>query len=127
MSRISLYIGMSLDGYIADENGGVDWMLGDDSEPNHPGTYETFLSTVDTVIMERKTYNQITQVLSPDSWPYPNQTTYVLTGHPLPDQEKIFFRNQSLTSLLDDLQATSDQHIWLCGCVNLVQQAMGGG
>lgn len=29
MSRISLYIGMSLDGYIADENGGVDWMLGD--------------------------------------------------------------------------------------------------
>lgn len=38
-----LYISMSLDGYLADENGGVDWLVGDGSDPQNPGSYEDFL------------------------------------------------------------------------------------
>lgn len=121
MTKISLYIGMSLDGYIADENGGVDWMLGDGSEPDHPGTYETFLATVDTVIMGKKTYDQISQTLSPDSWPYPNQQTYVLTHEPLKSHDRVTFTDKSLTELLSEVNS---EHIWICGGANLVQQAM---
>lgn len=33
MRKTVLYIGMSLDGYIADPNGGVDWMTGQDESP----------------------------------------------------------------------------------------------
>lgn len=28
MKQVTLYIAMSLDGYIADRNGGVDWLVG---------------------------------------------------------------------------------------------------
>ena len=37
MRRIVLYIAMSLDGYIADRDGGVAWLAGDGSSPDHPG------------------------------------------------------------------------------------------
>ena len=38
MRKVILYIAVSLDGYIADSRGGVDWISGDGSEPDRPGS-----------------------------------------------------------------------------------------
>ena len=57
MRKVILYIAMSLDGYIADKNGGVDWIEGDGSNKGNEGSYGKFIDTVDTVIMGYKTYN----------------------------------------------------------------------
>ena len=54
---------MSLDGYIADPNGGVDWMTGQDESAENGDSYENFIKTVDTVIMGWNTYHQITTEL----------------------------------------------------------------
>ena len=65
MRKAILYIGMSLDGYIADARGGVDWMTGQNETEETEGTgetgdsYESFIKTVDTVIMGWNTYHQI--------------------------------------------------------------------
>ena len=69
MRRIVLYIAMSLDGYLADSAGGVDWLTGQDPAWDGDGGYSDFIRTVDTVIMGRRTYDQITTQLSPGSWP----------------------------------------------------------
>ncbi len=45
MRKIVLYIAMSLDGYIADKAGGVDWLSGDGSDPENPGSYPAFIDT----------------------------------------------------------------------------------
>ena len=47
--KVILYIAMSLDGYIAKEDGSVDWLedTGEDTE----GTYLEFYSSIDTIIM----------------------------------------------------------------------------
>ena len=54
---------MSLDGCIADRNGGVDWLYGN-SPGEGGGSYESFAAGVDTVIMGRRTYEQVTTELS---------------------------------------------------------------
>ena len=38
MRKVILYIAMSLDGYIADKNGGVAWRAGQDGEVGEEGT-----------------------------------------------------------------------------------------
>lgn len=79
MGKIILYLAMSVDGYIADEQGGVGWLGGDGSEPDAPGSYPAFYETVDTMVMGWTTYRQIVTELSPDSWPYEGRPCYVVT------------------------------------------------
>lgn len=80
MGKIVLYLAMSVDGYIADEQGGVGWLGGDGSEPDAPGSYPAFYETVDTIVMGWTTYRQIVTELSPDSWPYEGPP--LLCGNP---------------------------------------------
>lgn len=47
--QVALYIAVSLDGYIADENGSVEWLESIDSEGD--AGYEAFFDNVDTVVM----------------------------------------------------------------------------
>ena len=55
--NVILYTAMSLDGYIAKEDGSVDWL--EDTGEGVEGTYLKFYSSIDTIIMGRKTYDQI--------------------------------------------------------------------
>ena len=64
MRRVILYIAASLDGYIAGENGGVDW-LDREAAPDEAGNgYEAFLREIDTIVMGYNTYRQVTEELS---------------------------------------------------------------
>ena len=54
MTKILVYIASSLDGYIARENGEIDWL----PETTESG-YDAFYNSIDTVIMGKTTYNQV--------------------------------------------------------------------
>lgn len=51
MRRIILFIAMSLDGYIADEKGGVDWLSGTQTEEDGEDSYSHFIKEIDTVVI----------------------------------------------------------------------------
>ncbi len=68
MRKIVLFIAMSLDGYIADTDGKVDWLVGQDSDVEGDDSYADFVNNVDTVIMGWTTYHQIVTDLSPGEW-----------------------------------------------------------
>lgn len=89
-----LYIGMSLDGYIADRGGGVGWMDGQDGGGTEE-SYAGFLAAVDTVVMGWNTYHQIVTELSPGQWPYEGLSCYVLTSRSLPDLKEIHFTSRT--------------------------------
>jgi dihydrofolate reductase len=56
--KIVLYIATSLDGYIARDNGDIDWLSMVKSQNEDYG-YKDFLKSVDTVVMGHRTYDQV--------------------------------------------------------------------
>lgn len=94
MRDVTLFIAMSLDGYAADAEGGVDWLRGQASRRDDMSSYHGFIKGVDTVVMGWNTYHQIAAQLSPGAWFYQGLTSYVLTRR---------------------LRAGTGREIWICG------------
>ncbi len=125
MRKVVLYISLSLDGYIADPNGGVDWLGGEDRNYTGDYGYGEFIRTVDTVLMGARTYRQVTEELSPDAWPYRGLTVYVLTHRPWATRKGVRFVDGSPSKLLQRLRQEAGGDIWVCGGADLVRQCMG--
>lgn len=122
MRKVILYIAMSLDGYIADPKGGVEWLGGQDAASENMGSYPEFIQTVDTVIMGWKTYHQVTTELSPDQWVYSGMKSYIITHQKLVATEEIEYTEQPLEELIADLKKQEGKHIWICGGASIVGQ-----
>ena len=124
MREIVLFIAMSLDGVIADRNGGVDWLHGQGSDSENIDVYSEFVKGIDTVLMGWNTYYQVITELSPTEWMYNDFTTYVFTSREMDSTEQIHFVNESPASLLERLKSKDGKNIWICGGANLVRQLM---
>lgn len=122
MRKVSLFIAMSLDGYIADRKGGVDWLKGQSSDDENIDTYSEFVKNIDTILMGWNTYHQIVTELSPNEWIYNNLTTYVITHNRCTSSEKIRFTSVNPADLIKKLKKENGKDIWICGGANLVQQ-----
>ena len=62
MRKIVLFIAMSLDGYIAERNGNVDWLNGQNEKEETMDVYSDFIKDVDTVVMGWNTYYQVVTI-----------------------------------------------------------------
>lgn len=122
MRKVNLFIAMSLDGYIADSQGGVDWLGGQGEESEDVDSYSAFIKDIDTVLMGWKTYHQIVTELSPGEWIYNHLKTYVFTHKEQKSTEHIQFVNGDPADLITALREAEGKDIWICGGANLVQQ-----
>jgi len=71
--RVSAFLGASLDGFIAEEDGGLGFLKPFEQEEHG---YADFYASVDTLLMGRKTYET---VLGFGKWPFPDKRVAVLT------------------------------------------------
>jgi dihydrofolate reductase len=122
MREIVLFIAASLDGYIADASGKVDWLEGQEEQTEMPDVYGEFIKEVDTVIMGWNTYHQIVTELSPDEWVYKGLTSYVITHRTVCSTEEIRFTDENPRELVRRLQKENGKSIWICGGANLIGQ-----
>ena len=74
--RASVFIGTSLDGFIARANGNFDFLP---AEPEEHG-YEAFIASVDALVIGRGTFET---VLAFPTWPYGDKRVVVLSSRPL--------------------------------------------
>lgn len=122
MRKVILYIAMSLDGYIADAKGGVEWLGGQEVSSKEMGSYPEFIKTVDTVVMGWKTYHQVVTELSPDEWVYKGMKSYVLTHQQKISTKAVVFTDQPLEEVIVALKNQSGLAIWICGGASIANQ-----
>jgi len=75
--KLSVFIGTSLDGFIARPDGTFDFLPADGGEPHG---YNEFIATVDAIVIGRKTFET---VLTMAPWPYGNKRVVVLSSKPI--------------------------------------------
>src|SRR5260370_40826148 len=74
---VSVFIGTSVDGFIARSNGDLDFLPEGGGEPHG---YNEFIASVDAIGIGRKTFET---VLAFDTWPYGDKRVVVLSCRPL--------------------------------------------
>ena len=106
MRKVVVYIASSLDGYIARENGDIDWL----PEPSESG-YNAFYKSVDTIIMGKTTY---AQVLTFGSYPYKNKKSFVFSRTNRDNDDNVEFVSD-IAKFVDDDFPGAGKNIWLVG------------
>src|SRR5574341_1149226 len=75
--RVSVFVGVSIDGFIAREDGSLDYLKPFEGEDHG---YEEFMRSVDALVVGRSTYET---VLGFDAWPWEGKRVVVLTHRPI--------------------------------------------
>ena len=73
----SVFVGVSVDGFIARADGGLDFLPPGGGEPHG---YDEFLATIDAIVIGRRTFET---VLTFEAWPYAGRRVVVLSSRPL--------------------------------------------
>jgi dihydrofolate reductase len=76
----AVFVGVSLDGFIARLNGDLDWLMGEGAGDSAEYGYNEFIAGMDAIVMGRKTFEK---VLTFDKWYYGNKHVVVLSNHPI--------------------------------------------
>ena len=120
MAYIKLYIATSLDGYIAREDGSIDWLTDYENNPETDYGYSEFYSSIGTVLMGRKTYEQ---VLGFGNWPYKEKKTYVFTRQKelLERENDVEFFSGNIRNFVQQLKESNEKDIWLVGGSQLIK------
>ena len=109
--KVVVYIGISLDGYIATKDDSLEWLL--NTQGSGDNGFGEFYDTVDTIIMGRRTYDWIMEQEN-GHFPYFGKECYVYTTQKLPDNEYVKFTSQSPDELIAGL-TDGEKKIWIVG------------
>ena len=119
--KTSVFVGTSLDGFIARLNGAFDFLFAGGEADGESNGYNAFFSTVDAVLMGRNTYEV---VLPFPKWPYGTTPVFVLTNRPIPPAPSgvvVEPISGSPTVILSQLAARAFQHLYVDGGVTIQQ------
>ncbi len=132
MSRTIFFGGVTLDGFIADDDDGIEWLTG--FKPNYDGgggsvldDLKAKLERVGALVMGSATYEFI---LDASAWPYGDRPTWVMTSRELPAAEgaDIRFHNGPVADIHPEmLAAAGERDLWLVGGGGLASDLLDAG
>ena len=114
--KASVFIGTSLDGFIARANGEFDFLPEGGGEPHG---YAEFMDTVDAMVIGRKTFET---VLKFDSWPYGQKPVFVLSTHKLADAPVgavVEHMSGDPQEIFSSLERRGFQHLYVDGGITI--------
>ena len=110
--KLSVFVGTSVDGFIARRDGAYDFLGGDETESHG---YEEFMARIDTLLIGRNTFDVVAKM---QSWPYKGKRVVVLSHRAL-ELAKINAHVEQMsgepTEIAKKLEATGARHVYVDG------------
>jgi dihydrofolate reductase len=112
MRRVRLFVAISLDGHIAGPNGEVDWLFSD-----RDYGMSQFYSSVDTVLMGRRTYDFM---LLHGETSYRGKKNYVFSRQTITvSSPEVEWVSEDAVAFVESLRREKGRDIWLVGGADL--------
>ena len=115
-NKNKVFIATSLDGYIADKNGGLDWLQSIPNPNNDDMGYVEFTNGIDALVMGRTTFETVIGFDVP--WPY-NKPVFVLSNKlneiPESHKEKVFLIKGTLMEILNQIHKKGFHKLYIDG------------
>src|SRR5438874_9157471 len=114
---VSVFIGTSVDGFIARPNGALDFLPPGGGEPHG---YDEFFASIDTLVIGRKTFEV---VLAFPEWPYGDKRVVVLSTRKLDLSKvpagRVEQMQGSPREIVSTLEGRGIRHIYVDGGVTI--------
>lgn len=116
-TTVSVFVGTSLDGFIARRNGSFDFLPEGGGEPHG---YDEFMATVDAIVMGRNTWDV---VLGLGAWPFAGKRVVVLSSRPVDlaaaGKHEVEQMAGSPAEIVARLAATGARHLYVDGGITV--------
>ncbi len=110
--KVSCYIAMSLDGYIATTNDSLDWLY--KVEIDGDAGYADFIETIDTVVIGRRTYDWLMEETKGE-YPYADKKSYVFSKSATGTNDHVTFTDETVSDFVERLRQEPGKGIWVVG------------
>ena len=117
MRNSILYIACSIDGFIAKPDGDISFLDSMQVEGEDYG-YATFSESVDTIIMGRKTYDKVVEMVG--HFPTGGKQVYIMTRQQREDLPDVKFTGIPVADLVRRLQKEDGKHLFIDGGAEIV-------
>ena len=121
--KVILYISMSLDGYIATKDDGLDWLSIVEKEGEDYGYEDTHRDT-DTYIVGRQTYEVVLKLTGGEFPQAKMYDCYVVTRQERPSENGVTFYNGDLEAFVRQLKQKEGGNIYCDGGAQIVKLLM---
>lgn len=122
-----IFIATSMDGFIADKNGNIDWLNIVPNPDNDDMGYDQFMNGIDAIVMGRNTYEKVLSFGI--DWPY-TKPVYVLSStlNTIPKnlEDKVYLNSDSVEELSSKLQKLGYSSVYVDGG-GVIQQYLEAG
>ena len=122
--RFIYYAAATLDGFIADAQGGLDWLFRFDAADGVAAHYQRFIAGIGALVMGRATWDFIAHSGQP--WAYGDTPTWVLTHRPLDPipGARVFTSTDVTEAATSAARAAATRDVWVVGGGQIATQLL---
>lgn len=122
MKKIILYIAASIDGRIAEPDGGIEWLSEFPITEEMNYGYKDFFASIDTIVMGGRSWCEMSNMDAMGA--YADKAVYVVSHHNWSEKENIKFITENIIECIAALRNEQGKDIWLFGGGELISMLL---
>lgn len=122
MKKIILYIAASIDGRIAELDGGIEWLSDFPITEEMDYSYKKNMASIDTIIMGGRSWRELSNMDAMGA--YADKAVYIVSRHNWGQKENVKFITENITGTISKLRNQEGKNILLVGGGELISMLL---